>query len=63
MKKLLKSKIYGSVNSAYRALFIRKVKYFDLKKKNKNKNAKCRRGFKTWIQTYTMNLMESSILA
>ena len=34
-----------------------------VKKKKKNKNAKRRHGFKTWIQTYTMNLMESSILA
>ena len=36
MKKLLKSKIYGSVNSAYRALFTEKVKYFGSKKKKKN---------------------------
>ena len=37
MKKLLKSKICGSVNSAHRALFTGKVKYFDSKKKKKKK--------------------------
>ena len=41
MKKLLKSKICGSVNSAYRALFTEKVKYFNSKKKkNKTKQNK-----------------------
>ena len=33
MKKLLKSKICGFVNSAHRALFTEKVKYFSSKKK------------------------------
>ena len=37
MKKLLKSKICGSVNSAHRALFTGKVKYFGSKKKKKTK--------------------------
>ena len=37
MKKLLKSKICGSVNSAHRALFTGKVKYINLKKKKKTK--------------------------
>ena len=45
MKKLLTSKIYGSVNSAHRALFIRKVKYFDLKKKNKKNKRNAKRAF------------------
>ena len=40
MKKFLKSKICGSVNSAHRALFTGKVKYFDSKKKKKNKKNK-----------------------
>ena len=40
MKKLLKSEICGSVNSAHRALFIEKVKYFDSKKKKKKKKKK-----------------------
>ena len=41
MKKLLKSKICGFVNSAHRALFTGKVKYFGSKKKKKHKrNAK-----------------------
>ena len=37
MKKLLKSKICGSVNSAHRALFTGKVKYINSKKKKKKK--------------------------
>ena len=36
MKKLLKSEIYGSVDSTHRALFMGKVKHFDYKKKKKN---------------------------
>ena len=35
MKKLLKSEICGSVNSAHHALFTEKVKYFSSKKKKK----------------------------
>ena len=37
MKKLLKSEICGSVNSAHHALFTGKVKYFGSKKKKKKK--------------------------
>ena len=43
MKKLLKSKIYESINNAHRALFTKKkkIKYFDSKINKKNKtNAK-----------------------
>ena len=42
MKKLLKSKIYESINNAHRALFTKKkIKYFDSKIYKKNKtNAK-----------------------
>ena len=35
MKKLLKSEICGSINSAHHALFTEKVKYFGSKKKKK----------------------------
>ena len=35
MKKLLKSEIYGSVNSAHCALFMGKVKHFGSQKKKK----------------------------
>ena len=41
MKKLLKSEICGSVNSAHRALFTEKVKYFSSKKKKKKKRKTC----------------------
>ena len=37
MKKLLKSEICGSMNSAHHALFTEKVKYFGSKKKKKKK--------------------------
>ena len=37
MKKWLKSEIYGSINSAHRALFTGKVKYFGSKKKKNTK--------------------------
>ena len=40
MKKLLKSKICGFVNSAHRALFTGKVKYINSKKKKKKKKTK-----------------------
>ena len=43
MKKLLKSKICKSINSAHHALFIGKVIYFDLKKKLKKKKEEKRR--------------------
>ena len=45
MKKLLKNKICGSVNSAHRALFTRKVKYFGSKKKNKKKTKPTQNAF------------------
>ena len=41
MKKLLKSEICGSVNSAHRALFTEKVKFFSSKKKKKKKRKTC----------------------
>ena len=41
MKKLLKSEIYGSVNSAHCALFMGKVKHFGSQKKKK-KQKKCK---------------------
>ena len=43
MKKLLKNKIYGSVNSAHCALFTKKVKYFSKKKRKerRRRNVKC----------------------
>ena len=40
MKKLLKSKIYGSVNNTHSALLTEKVKYFSSKKKKKKKKSK-----------------------
>ena len=40
MKKWLKSKICGSMNSAYRALFTKKVKHFGSKRKKKKKRKK-----------------------
>ena len=41
MKKLLKSEICASVNSAHHTLFTEKVKHFDSKKKEKLKHKTC----------------------
>ena len=48
MKKFLKSKICGSVNSAHRALFTGKVKYFDSKKKKKKQKKQKKRKTCVW---------------
>ena len=59
MKKLLKSKICESINSAHRALFTGKVKYFGSKKKNK-RNAK--RAFalpKRTLKLHHKNMLQS----
>ena len=45
MKKLLKSEICGSMNSAHHALFTEKVKYFGSKKKKKKNRRNAKHAF------------------